>query len=1096
MTTLNTAIAHISTCVSFVNLEAVANGNIEILSTQPRLRTGVRLYGTDTIIAAAKELVNSVVATEETKYVVSTELADTGVVYKMTEDDKEEMVEQVNNKVIEFSLTLRTEEQKVNKELYKVYRSMVNWSSIINALVHMYGKGDDTVDMSVRAIRNKYKKITRPTLRAVWELLEQVGSSDAVKTLFVDSINNLKRLENVKGSSSTVNGAAFYATSAGIQVTLDNRADMRFLVTTEWFGFDRISTVRRVRINNWNLDSQYVRKCAELIKNNISLDGMDRDDIYLALNLNTETKKIHRISCPTIGKNRNEDIIGKTSFIEPSKFDDGMFTFYPRTPKQYPGLAEQVDGTYHSFVDGKKFAARQEKLNKDRTDAFKVTIENVVFLKNVPESMNSLFNTGCFYMSAKNLVKYGVCRIVSNIQNGMLKGATSLATLVDSKLGVDHSFICASSYKGGLAGVLNVKGHSYSLEEAIVAPEGLWDKIVVNGEELDGVIASIEVMITNPYTLHSYTTKASKVDSDIDMDSVDYATVEKLSEEYLNEDKDSDTSKEMLELVISSNTTVSKVISEYEENYNLRLKKPFTTVVSSDFEAVRNTYGLEEAKKLIESLMSHPLNKATNKRKYAFDIIEGKFDVIQEIDISEVMDNFLRLKEEYSVIGNNWNSVNRNFLLLFVESLGANLTGKGWIKISHVNGMSVHLPIGTALYGDLLTTSNDLDKVVVTGILPSVLTKLNDFSKYKATDASVETVFKNLELEVQWTFINKEFGRLKTPGKYFVALPGTWLENKWDICLPGRDLYVPKQSKLDFVEANMGKQPIIFHGSFSGCRVFKDIPMFDSMHPELRKVLSCVVFVHPEYFLETQNDCDGDLLRVSFEKHILPFYDSGVLVQEGKNFFANYVQDEKDFAVGNVQKVKTFSPAELQEAIGDAVLSKTRVGLYTDRMHIMATHIDTLVTQGLISEEIRKMVVRFYGILIQECAMNAIKHQGNGEGMTVADALNKQSMAQTNSNGKNIGIGRAKRMVLAFLEAENFDFSMFSMDCKGASEIIVAVTNHVNGIYAERLEEQHRRLFKNRPAINKEPIRFTCTEVQESEGSAFSVLYSALKASV
>ena len=1084
MNTLN-AVTHIATSVSFTNLLLVAQGDKDVLVSQPRIRTGVRLYGEEEVVLAAKRLTN-------TLFEISTEIADTGAVFTMSEDDMGETMEKVNNKVIEFSLTMRTEEQKANKELYRLYRSVVSWSSIINVLVHAYDKGDTTVDMSVRAIRNKWNKVSREQLVAVWELLGAMNVEQHVLDLFSSSVNNLKRLVNVKGSSSAVDGAVFYASSAGIQVNINN---VKYLVTTEWFTEARIATVRRVRITNWNLDSSYTRKCAELVKNNINLDGMDRDDIYLSLERNTENGSLFRVECPTL--KMSPDVVAKTGFIEPGKFKDGMFTFYPKTPVQYPNIAEQSNGVFHSFVDGKKFAARQEKLNKDRTDALKVTIDNVVFLKDVPESMNSLFNTGCFYLSARNLIKYGVCRIVSNIQNGMLKGATNLATLVDSKMGVDHSFICASSFKGGLAGVMNVKGYSYDLKDSIEAPEGLWDKVVVNGVELDGVIASIEVMITNPYTLHSYTSKKSEVESDIDMDAVDLEIVEKLAEDYESESKDSDIAKEMLDMVISQNLTASKVIKEYTENYNLRLKKPFTTIVSSDFEAVRNTYGTEEAKKLIEALMSHPLNKATKKRKYAFDILSGEFNVIKEISIADVMVKFLDLMEEYSVLGNSFTSVNRNFLLLFVEALGANVTGKGWIKIVHLDGSSVHLPIGTSLYGDLLDTSNDLDKVVVTGMLPKVLESLYRCSKFKTmTDAVVSSLFKSLELEVQWTFINKELGRLKTPGKYFVALPGTWLEEKWDICLPGRDLYVPKQAKKTYILANMGKQPIIFHGSFSGCRVFKDIPMFDSMHPELREVLSCVVFVHPDYFLETQNDSDGDLLRVSFESHVLPFYDSGVLVQEGKNFFANYVESEKSFAVKDVQKIHTFTPSELQEAIAESVVAKMRVGAYTDRMHVISTHIDSLVAEGKINEGIRRMAVRFFGVLIQECAMNAIKHAGNGEGITVADSLNKHFMSQSDKNGKNIGIGRAKRMVLEFLNLENYDFSMFGMNNEQASQLLVAISHSINEVYAERLAETHRRLFKNRPLVSGEYLEFTGVNPAECEDSTFSILYSALKASV
>lgn len=1081
MTTLNQAIAHVSTSVSLVNLLAVAEGNVELLSTHPRLRTGVRLYGEEYVIQACISLTKP------------TDVAVCEVKYEVSVVDIEELSEKVNSDIIQYTLTERTEEQKSNKEKYRIFRSIINWSYIVDAVEGMVGKGDKTALMAVLSIRNNFKKLNKDTLKEVYYLVKEVSGERAAQ-MFADGINNLKKIVDLKGSMSAINGVSFSSNSAGITVGLEGNK-VKILLTADWFEQAKQLVVRRVRVQGVpSIDGTYLIKCALIVHSGISLDGMTRDDIFLATAFNETGTKLVPESKPTL--KMDPSIVSKTGFIEPSKFNDGMFTFYPETPVQYPGLAEQHNGVFHSIADAKKFAARQEKLNKEREDAFKVTLHNVVFLKDVPENMNDLFNTGCFYMAAQDLLKYGVCRIVSNIHNGMLKGATNLATLVDSKLGVTHSFICASSYKGGLVGVMNVKGYQYDLNSTIEAPEGIWDKLVVNGVELDAVVASIEVMITNPYSLHAYTLKSQVEVSDID--SVDLETVEKLVEEYESE-ADSALAFEMLETVISKDSTVAKVIEEYKQ-YGLKLKKPFTTVVSSDFEAVRNTYGKEEATKLIDGLLKSPLNKATKTRKYAFDIIKGEFNVVNEITFSELVFKFLELKEMYSVVGNQYNSCNRNFLLLLVDAIGANRKGQGWVKVTHEDmgeNYSVHLPIGTALYGDLLDTSETLDKVVVKKLLPALLTELEKVSKFKNIgNGVIEMFMKAMNLEVQWAFINKDFGRLKTPGKYFVALPGTWLENKFDVCLPGRDIYAPKKSDKKFVKANVGKQPIIFHGSFAGCRVFKDIPMFESLHPELREVLSCAVFVHPEYLLELQNDADGDLVRISFENHVLPFYDSGVLEQEGKVFFQNYIAGEKDFAVGNTQGVKSFNAMDLQMAISDAVVSKERVGAYTDRMHVIATHIDSVVGDK-ISEEMRQAIVRFYGILIQECAMNAIKHNSNGDGLTVADSLSKFFLAQTDKKtGVNIGIPRAKKMVLEFLTEEEFDFGMFGYTLEEATGIIVAATKAINEQYDVQSAEMHRRLFKNRPYANGEYITFLGSELEGSEDSTFSVLYSALLASV
>ena len=87
------------------------------------------------------------------------------------------------------------------------------------------------------------------------------------------------------------------------------------------------------------------------------------------------------------------------------------------------GLAQLgTDGLLHTFLDAKKLAARQEKLNGDTAVA---RVKTRVFL--VCESdVKSLpyFSTGCFYASHKLLHSVGSCRVTSDINNLLIKGVT------------------------------------------------------------------------------------------------------------------------------------------------------------------------------------------------------------------------------------------------------------------------------------------------------------------------------------------------------------------------------------------------------------------------------------------------------------------------------------------------------------------------------------------------------------------------------------------------------------------------------------------------------------------------------------------------
>lgn len=982
---------------------------------------------------------------------------------------------------VDAMYTVRTEDEENIKLAFGVAKKAAFTANVMDFLVTKWNRDFGLTDV-VRAMKMNYvgknvaeQKKRDNTLLTAIDMLNISENFEAAEML-AECIPTLHRLIKVnKPGSFSKQGLDVSLCSAGIiiepilgaMVMLGNNGAVgcgnlvKMLVTQEYFTqemFDKV--MHQVLILNTqsrpvNFNGHYLVKLSMLKKYKMNLDGIKPGNM-LVLSM-SDVGVLTAIAFPAI-------TLGKQStlgFMEPAKSAYG----YVETVKlNYPNLADrQADGSYLSTEDAKKFAARQEKLNKDRP--VHVSEMDLYFLRDVPESLANRFNTGCLYPAESWVRRFGVSRIVSHVDHGLIKGATSIATLVDPIIGKNVGFIATSSYKGKLNGVLRASGMEFALsKDGINVPNGFWEELVLSdGTVLEVKRCTVEVLVTNPYAIERfYEQTEEEFNSTGEADAIQMdKVIARNSFKYRNNVLSLD--------ILGAIETGSDLMTEitYRREQGLVAKGNLTTVTSSEFEVVRNTYGRDIALEYMHSLVSNPLNSiesVTDKKSRGLSVLTSKYNVLKEMGLVDVLELLSSVSSDHSHIlgvGDAYTTTNRNFLLAFIEALGANTdSNKVWIKINH-NGQSVHIPTGKHLYGSLFTSSPTVDKVVVEGCIGKVLAALDRAAKFSTiTDAVATNVILRIKFEVQWKFLSKNFGKLNVVGNYFVLLPGHWLENKYDVCMPSRGMYV--ESDADCVEANIAKHPVLMLESISGCHVYGPDSMPIEMDEELLLALAPVLFVHPDYLLELQNDADGDQARVSFDSYILPLYTSEVLRSEAKAFHLQYIAKENDMLVSDHQKTKVWSGIDLHYALQEAFVSKVRVGIYTDLMHKVAANIDKACF-GLVGEDVRRKIVMIMGILIQECAMNAIKHNSVDSSVTVADALGAkllfEVLEEKDKPKQFVGTQRAITMVTEFFDNNAYSFE----DNAAFAKVLVAAVRKVHLHTQDMRMDLARKVFKDAP---------------------------------
>ena len=761
------------------------------------------------------------------------------------------------------------------------------------------------------------------------------------------------------------------------------------------------------------------------------------------------------------------EVFGNTpTFTEPSKANVGYVGFNVNLK----GLAVESDGMLKSFLDPKKFAARQEKLNGDNCLAR--VWEDVFVITESGDKSLPYFNTGCFYASDFLLRGIGCCRLTSDINNLLIKGVTHYAPMICKDLGQQLSIVASSSAKGGIVGIAAAIGEAFNFaEEVNVLPQfDICSITLNNGDVVKGVKVRVELKITNAFTVENFWRDVSE-DMPSSLEEAYAADIATKTEKVVgyNKVEVKALSAMMMDRAVGQQVSIIDVLAEAERGREVSLKPAVTTVTPGEFENISLSYGKEIAIMYMDSLIANRFNtKMSEKTISASEWLQGSTEG-KSVSVYTFMDVVNELAMFHSVfVDTKPNSTfNAGFVKAVIEAL--DLQKNGWVNIPELN---VSLPTGETLFADLYSKENEFSITIqVTSILKYLLSSIMYLLVARNTNGLNEVLLQNtggyLKLFIQDALLNKKTAKLKTHGKYMTLLPGFWLENKFDVCILSRDLYQPKLSHLPWTKVNMAKHPVLFLEAVAGFRCFNDIPGWD-IDDELRAIFMNVVFVHPDYLLELQNDTDGDLARVTFDQYWLPLYEGKVLESCAASFHNGYVAGENDLGI-NLDKIpgtKSFTHSDLYTAIAQASEAKENVAMFTDNLHKLQAGLRTSpVTRQVIAEfgkdvgaQLLKDAVIMSATLIQTDAMNAIKHSG---GVTAGSALTSSNLRDADS------VEVAKQAVVAYLHKHDFTYA-----AEGKAEMFAGLvvdlfaSIHVLDMNKHKpfLTNQVERLtFKNQP---------------------------------
>lgn len=756
------------------------------------------------------------------------------------------------------------------------------------------------------------------------------------------------------------------------------------------------------------------------------------------------------------------DMFGKPTFTEPGKANVGYIGF----DVDLKGLAIESEFGFDSFLSAKKFVARQEKLNGDTSIA---TVNTRVFLVNKSSAASNVyFNTGCIYASVDLLNKTGVCRFTSDFNNLLIKGASHYAPMILGPLGQTVTVLASSAAKGGLAGLLANKGMaidfgSYDPDSEVPAFE-VETLTLLNGDVVSGVYCDVTLKITNAYTIENYMRSRGEKE----VESLEHATALDLADKVNNlVSYDRGASKALASALLTevsdSGMDIMSILKAKVLDKEIRLKPAVTTYTQAEYENIAITYGDGVAEAIMATVMGNEFNRIPKLETVAAHAyLKGTVkSSARVISVGKLLVALEGLVDEHGYDNQDKlvNSLSVSFARDIVKHLGlkGNSICSSLVEWVHIPEMDVVFPIGKLLYKDLFESENDFElsfqlPKILKYVLSTLLYLLQASVKgHLKPDLTLDSGF-SLQFMVQDGFLNKGVSKLKVHGRYFTLLPGFWLDNVYDICILDRDQYAPSSKDEEFIRVNMAKHPLLFLEAVAGFNCYKNLPKalikaMEGVGKNFRKLFASVVFVHPDYLLQLQNDVDGDLARVDFGNYPLPLYRGLVMDSIARSFHQDYIDDENDlgFSLTKLPKKVSFDHIALYDAIKEASVSKGNVALFTDNLHKVLAAYRTSPLLARVSKAYGKEtgallmqdVCILVATLIQTDAMNAIKHEGT---LTCGDSLTAMHICAED------GYAVARANTLKYIQSNNFVVNpvMSDMDFAG---LVASTLLHLHNVF-------------------------------------------------
>ena len=631
-----------------------------------------------------------------------------------------------------------------------------------------------------------------------------------------------------------------------------------------------------------------------------------------------------------------------------------------------------------------------------------------------PELFKHL-GTGPIAMPDWWLKKYGMCRVITNMNEGGIKAVTTATRLIDPALAdQDLAIIGVSAFKGNMlaaAGMLFkgndfLHGHGLQLLNGSSADARLntiskaYDQAcewyTVAGVQVKGTIIELPLIITNAYTVEAV------------VPVVEEEVVKKTSNDLLLEriNKDIDAMEkgdnsvsgfrdQVMHNVINGGLEVGAWLDYGLATGELQFKKSVTRITTSEIQSVSLWHGKGVANSWLQALAEHPLNKYSTVKRYGSDWIQGipEQGYVRSVKATTLLQVFKEGMEiAKQIIKTDSKSYPFNMVQEFIDVLTSGHT-KGWIRIEYPCGNYAYVPCGSLLthaFDESVVTPT----VVTKGLLAEVLENLKGMIDSQGDlydDSSLSP--KYLNAVVQTRILGKEYGYQYTTGFYGIILPHARLKSISDMALTRRDRITSETSKS--VRVNSRKHPVLFYSASAGFYC-SDARAFDGLCETLLNIFAPAVFMHPEAILIQQNDADGDGCSVSIDGYNLPLNKSPAGQFNGK-YFTDFIEDEQASGTLKMKHSYTCDLKTLQLEINKAVNAKDAVGKFTAAKYIYEAVLPN-VTSFTGKDEIdytltnkdRLEVSGLLNMLVQLEAMDNMKQSGTDD--FISDLINPNTL--------------------------------------------------------------------------------------------------------
>lgn len=713
-------------------------------------------------------------------------------------------------------------------------------------------------------------------------------------------------------------------------------------------------------------------------------------------------KSIHRISVPAYTFKKKYSECGVTSLNDAKQgFIVPMVTI--------PRLVE-----FTKDAEGYDIVVSRENINKtinrfDKLDNAKAlwTQWAKVFVVCDPTAhplLNKSLVGGNILTPDDFILTNGVCRVVTDMDNGGIKSTTVPFKGIDSELAKgDVCVVSSAGFKGGMLSALgmaygdtNLVENLFPYLEGLSTTDAILDStrkavldrmttMVIGGEEVQGIMVTVELKITNAYTVDMFMRPKAE-DKEVTLEDEKARVrqnIENLIEEIETESKSSTGLRAYVAEQKAASSDLFRVADWIKSELAAKtlVRKPLVTkVISQEIQSIAHWYGKETAVEFLEDLLSTQAENGMDIEKlYAIQYLGAvEKDIRNTVNVQEIVDVFLK-----STIKVNVESAlyDKDTMKEIMSLIGNDVYG--WTSVIYQDGTKVDLPLGKILTNDLEEQySNDKKYVIVKGLLNDLLENIKGMMKEDGTLYPKSESHMVMKALVQKQLLGKSFGYQYTKGYYGVAMP---LIGNYAVTTAG----VTNRDRLEksddmWVKMTLSKAPQYFEGMTS-CYDVLDL----HFGADMNLMLECGVFVNPEIVLMHQNDFDGDMYRITVGK-VLP-YVATLYNRFNGAFFKDFYEGELE---GNVLDIKASQKCYLEEyheAVNNAVLAKGHIGSYTANSYFyeaaLANLIDTSFddlkgNEIVVTKEDAYVITSIMKMLIQIEAMDNVKQEGSSTFIT------------------------------------------------------------------------------------------------------------------